>query len=450
MSTDTIFALASGRGKAGVAVVRLSGPGAVASAAALTAKKLPKARQAGLRELRNPTNNSLIDQSLILIFQAPDSFTGEDVVEFHLHGGPAVLNMLYEALLAMDGLRIAEPGEFSRRAFEQGKLDLTEAEGIGDLVNAETAAQHAQALRQMRGELGQIYEAWRQELIGALAHLEADIDFPDEDLPGGVAAAVAPRIADIKGAIDTHLADGHRGEKIRDGLDVVILGAPNVGKSSLLNWLARRDAAIVSDIAGTTRDIVEVPMDLAGYPVTIADTAGLRDAGDVIEREGVRRAAARAETADLRIFMTTAADPELPADYADLLKPGDYHLVNKIDLDRSITDIQRETSDPRQNRLSLSVTAGKGLEEFLSQLEADVVAQLDVSGAPALTQLRHRQALEDCTAALARFQIAADTLDPELAAEDIRLAVRSLGRITGRVDVEDILDIVFGDFCIGK
>ncbi len=450
MRSDTIFALASGRGKAGVAVVRLSGPGAVASVSALTAQNLPKPRRAGLRELRNPSDKSLIDQALILIFQAPDSFTGEDVVEFHLHGGPAVLTALYEALLAMEGLRIAEPGEFSRRAFEQGKLDLTEAEGIGDLVNAETAAQHAQALRQMRGELGRIYETWRQELIGALAHLEADIDFPDEDLPGGVAAAVAPRIADLRHAIETHLADGHRGEKIRAGLDVVILGAPNVGKSSLLNWLARREAAIVSDIAGTTRDIVEVPMDLAGYPVTIADTAGLREAGDVIEREGVRRAAARAEIADLRIFMTTAADPEIPSDYADLMKPGDYHLINKIDLDPSITDIQRETSDPNNNRLRLSVTAGEGLEEFLAQLEADVVALLDVSGAPALTQLRHRQALEDCVAALARFQAAADTLDPELAAEDIRLAVRSLGRITGRVDVEDILDIVFGDFCIGK
>ncbi|MCF8466821.1 MAG: tRNA uridine-5-carboxymethylaminomethyl(34) synthesis GTPase MnmE [Sneathiella sp.] len=439
---ETIFALASGRGRAGVAVVRLSGPGARTSLEKLTGKSAPNPRVATLRSLYRSIDKSIIDQSLVLFFPAPHSFTGEDVAELHLHGGPAVLTALFEELSGIEGLRPALPGEFTRRAFEHGKMDLTEAEGLGDLINAETEAQARQALRQMQGELGRLYEAWRTELITALAHLEADIDFPDEDLPGGVAAAIAPKVSILKAAIQNHLADGHRGEKIREGLDVVILGRPNVGKSSLLNALARRDAAIVSEQEGTTRDIIEVPMDLAGFPVTIADTAGLRDSGDVIEREGVRRARARAERADIRLVMTTADAPDLPKEFADLLRPGDYHLVNKIDMPGV-----NLSESPVQNRLWLSVKTGEGLDEFLKRLEQDVTARLDLSGAPALTRVRHRQSLEECAAALVRFEAAPE---PELAAEDIRLAVRALGRITGRVDVEDILDVIFGDFCIGK
>jgi tRNA modification GTPase len=438
MSSETIFALASGRGRAGVAVVRLSGSGAMASLTALTRKTLPESHHAAVRDIITIDKKTIIDQSLVINFAKPNSFTGEDVVELHLHGGTAVLAAVFDQLARLPGLRPAEPGEFTRRAFENGKLDLTEAEGLGDLVNAETEAQRQQALRQMRGALGALYDGWRTELIGSLAHLEADIDFPDEDLPGGVAEAISPRIRELKVQIETHLADGHRGEKIRDGLDVVIIGAPNVGKSSLLNILARRDAAIVSEQAGTTRDIVEVHLDLAGYPVTIADTAGLREAGDVIEQEGVRRARARAETADIRILMTTAEDPAIPVEFADLRRAQDFHVINKVDLGRG---------DSLPDSLSLSVRTGEGLDDFLAMLEVEVVRRLDVSGAPALTQLRHRLALEDCVAALDRFLIAGEA---ELAAEDVRLAVRDLGRITGRVDVEDILDVIFGDFCIGK
>jgi tRNA modification GTPase len=439
MSSDTIFALASGRGRSGVAVVRLSGPGAMASLAALTHKKLPESHRAVVREIRTADKEIVIDQSLAIVFTAPNSFTGEDVVELHLHGGPAVLRLLFDQLAAFEGLRPADPGEYTRRAFENGKLDLTEAEGLGDLVNAETEAQRQQALRQMQGALGALYDGWRSELIGSLAHLEADIDFPDEDLPGGVAEAIAPRITELTTQMQAHLADGHRGEKIRDGLDVVIIGAPNVGKSSLLNILARRDAAIVSEQAGTTRDIVEVQLDLACYPVTIADTAGLRDAGDVIEREGVRRARARAELADIRILMTTADNPVIPREFADLRRPQDFHVINKIDL--------TEDGEALPGSLALSVKTEAGLDALLSALQDEVVSRLDVSGAPALTQLRHRLALEECVAALERFLLAGEA---ELAAEDVRLAVRALGRITGRVDVEDILDVVFGDFCIGK
>lgn len=442
MSLDTIFALASGRGRAGVSVIRLSGPLSFSIIASLTDKPLPKIRQASVRDVFSLDKGFLIDQALIILFEGPASFTGEDVAEIHLHGGPALTTALFDQISKIPGTSPAIPGEYTRRAFEHGKLDLTEAEGLGDLVNAETHAQHQQALRQMRGELGKIYDEWRVELINSLAHLEADIDFPDEDLPDGVAGAIRPKIKLLRDAIEKHLADGHRGEKIRDGLDVVILGAPNVGKSSLLNKLARRDAAIVSEHAGTTRDIVEVHMDLAGFPVTIADTAGIRDADDDVEKEGVRRARARAGAADILIFMTEPGDPELcDTEFGDLVSGSYYHLINKMDLSDG-------SSEPlSEHQFKLSVKTEEGLDPFLKQLERDVISMLDTSGAPSLTRLRHRQALEECLSSLCRFDLAPD---PELAAEDVRLAARALGRITGRVDVEDILDVVFGDFCIGK
>jgi tRNA modification GTPase len=440
---DTVFATASGRGRAGVSVVRISGPDAFNALDLMTNKARPANRMASVRDIFAADKSFLIDEALVITFQGPGSFTGEDVLEIHLHGGPAIVSSLMDELSKLEGFRAADPGEFTRRAFEHGRLDLTEAEGIGDLVNAETHAQHQQALRQMRGALGAIYTAWRDELISSLAHLEADIDFPDEDLPDGVAKAIAPRIATLRLEMEQHLADGHRGEKIREGLDVVILGAPNIGKSSLLNKLARKEAAIVSDQAGTTRDIVEVHLDLAGYPVTIADTAGIREATDQIEQEGVRRARARAEAADIRIFMTDAKDGlDAVVEFPDLLDDASYRLYNKADL---AADNSVGSDDPR--KFVLSVKTEQGLDRFLGQLEKDVISLLDVSGAPSLTRVRHRHALEECVEALNRFDRAGD---PELAAEDVRLAVRALGRITGRVDVEDILDVVFGDFCIGK
>lgn len=442
MPSDTIFALASGRGRAGVAVIRLSGPSAFETVGTLTDKPLPKPRFAAVRDIYSADKSFLIDKALILLFEGPASFTGEDVVEIHLHGGPALITALFDQLSTFENLRPADPGEYTRRAFEHGKLDLTEAEGLGDLVNAETHAQHQQALRQMRGELGEIYQTWRQELLNSLAHLEADIDFPDEDLPEGVAGAIRPKIKSLADDITQHLADGHRGEIIREGLDVVILGAPNVGKSSLLNKLARREAAIVSEQAGTTRDIVEVQMDLAGYPVTLADTAGIREAEDMVEREGVRRARARAEEADIRIFMTEPSEgPLSESGFSDLVQESSFHLINKVDQ----TEHTPEISGDRD--FAISVKTDQGLDVFLKKLEEDVVSLLDGSGAPSLTRVQHRLALEECLDCLQRFDLAPD---PELGAEDVRLAARSLGRITGRVDVEDVLDIVFGDFCIGK
>ncbi|MAN79235.1 MAG: tRNA uridine-5-carboxymethylaminomethyl(34) synthesis GTPase MnmE, partial [Magnetovibrio sp.] len=302
MSGHTIFALASGGARAGVAVIRLSGPGAAAALTALApGKPLADPRRAVLRALRDPATGEVLDQALVLFFPGPGSFTGEDVAEFHLHGGPAVVEGVLAALGQVAGLRPAEAGEFTRRAFLNGKLDLTQAEAIADLVAAETSEQRRQALDQAAGALGQIYEGWRARLIAAIAHVEAGIDFADEDLPEDIDRAARDALAALAGEIAAHLDDGRRGERLRAGVHLALLGRPNAGKSTLLNLLAGRDAAIVSETAGTTRDVIEVHLDLGGVPVIVADTAGLRDSADAVEREGVRRAAARADWADLKL-----------------------------------------------------------------------------------------------------------------------------------------------------
>ncbi len=439
MYADTIFALASAPGRAGVQVIRISGPDAGRTLQALTGRPLPAPRMAALAGLIDPATGDLFDRALVLYFAAPASFTGEDVVELHLHGGRAVLSAATQALTGL-GLRVAEPGEFSRRAFEHGKLDLTEAEAIADLVDAETAAQRRQALRQMEGALGQLYDGWRHRLTRALAHLEADIDFPEEDLPGGLSDAVRPVVEGLVAELSTHLADQGRGERLRDGISIAILGAPNAGKSSLLNAIARRDVAIVSNQAGTTRDVIEVQLDLGGYPVLLADTAGLRDAADQVESEGIRRALDRAAKADLKLLVFDGA--EMPDAATLALVDDDAMLVmNKADLTGA--------APPLLGRpvLPISARTGEGVPALLSALEQAVAARYAPSGAPALTRARHRTALEECRENLRR---ALSAPLPELAAEDVRLAVRALGRITGRVDVEDLLDVIFRDFCIGK
>lgn len=438
MLSDTIFALASAAGRAGVQVIRISGSQAGPVLQAL-AGRLPLPRQARLASLADPATGEIFDKALLLWFPGPASFTGEDVAELHLHGGRAVLQAATTALAGL-GLRVAEPGEFSRRAFENGKLDLTEAEAIADLVDAETAAQRRQALRQMEGALGQLYDGWRHRLTRALAHLEADIDFPEEDLPGGLSDAVRPVVLKLVDELHHHLADQGRGERLRDGISIAILGAPNAGKSSLMNAIARRDVAIVSNQAGTTRDVIEVQLDLGGYPVLLADTAGLREAADQVESEGIRRAMDRAGKADLKLLVFDGlSDP----DAATLaLADGDALLVmNKAD--------QPGTRPPLSGPSMLQVSArtGDGIPALLAALQAEVARRYAPSGAPALTRARHRSALEDC---LSHLQRALQAPLPELAAEDVRLAARALGRITGRVDVEELLDVIFRDFCIGK
>ena len=444
-SRDTIFALSSAPGRAAIAVLRVSGPAAGEALRRLRrGAALPEARLAAYARLYDPESGAALDDGIVLWFPAPASETGEDVAELQIHGGRATVASVLEALGKVPELRPARAGEFTRRAFENGKLDLTAVEGLADLVDAETEAQRRQALRQLRGELGKLYEGWRAELLRLLAHGEAEIDFPDESAEAEVARGRAARIGRLSAAISAHLADARRGERLRDGLSLVILGAPNVGKSSLMNALARRDVAIVSARAGTTRDVIEVHLDLGGYPVAIADTAGLRASEDEIEREGVRRAEARAAQADLRLVLLDATSwPEVPDEVRAMIGGESVLVLNKIDKQRPAGPLALDGLPLHP----ISALTGEGIDALVAALARLAGERLALAEAPALTRLRHRQALEETRAALARSLAASS---PELAVEDLRLAMRELGRITGRVDVEDLLDVIFRDFCIGK
>ncbi len=486
---DTIFALSSAPGRAGVAVVRVSGPEAGAALEALAGPRPPE-RRATLARLRDPRSGAAIDRGLVLWLPGPRSFTGEDMAELHLHGGRAVIAAALEALAARPGLRPAEAGEFTRRAFDNGKLDLSEVEGLADLIAAETEAQRRQALRQMEGALSRRTEDWSAGLVAALAHAEAAIDFPDEELPQDLQDRLSHNISWLQQEIAQYLDDRHRGEHLRDGLYVAIIGPPNVGKSTLLNALARRPVAIVSEVAGTTRDVIEVHLDLGGYPVALAETAGLRAAepeagaargaeGGVVggavgqaavEAEGIRRARARAAAADLKLAVFDLRDaPVLDPTTLALVDADTLVVLNKCDLVSSPERIEVGGVPG----LPISAKTGAGMAALLARLETEVEARLGGGGASAaVTRVRHRRALEDCAAALERAAaarapelaapelaapelvaselVAPELVAPELVAEDLRLALRALGRITGRVDVEDVLDVIFRDFCIGK
>jgi tRNA modification GTPase len=450
MKRDTIVALATGAGRAGVAIVRISGPHARDVLSAITAREIPSPRLTARRTFFAPNTLVLIDDGLAVFFEAPASFTGEDVVELHVHGGAAVIAAIIDACLVQTGVRIAEPGEFTRRAFENGKLDLAEAEGLADLVDAETEGQRRQALRQVRGALSAVYEGWRARLIEAAALIEAEIDFPDEDLPGALAQRAGPILGALAADMARHLDDGHRGERVRDGFRIAIIGPPNAGKSSLLNALAQREAAIVSDIPGTTRDVVEVRLVLAGYPVWIADTAGLREAADAIEAEGVRRALARAEEADLRIGVVEVTDVGGTERLLATMRSGDVMVSSKIDLVHEFDG--GLIANPKEIEISwkmVSTVSGWGLSELQSFLAQRVADALSGDEAPVLTRARHRRLVEEALAGLRRAVPALDA-GPELAAEDVRAAAHAIGRLTGRIDVEDLLGEIFSSFCIGK
>ncbi|XP_044217071.1 tRNA modification GTPase GTPBP3, mitochondrial isoform X1 [Thunnus albacares] len=478
VDAETIFALSSGHGRCGVAVVRVSGPASVTALrcmAGLT-RSLPSPRTALLRSITDPRSKEVLDRGLVLWFPAPHSFTGEDSVEFHIHGGPAVITAVLQALGSVPGMRPAEAGEFTRRAFQAGKLGLTEVEGLGDLIHAETEAQRRQALRQMSGELGRLYQDWTHKLKRCLAHVEAFIDFSEDELiEDGILNQVDGSLYDLQTEMERHLKDERRGERLRSGVQVVIAGATNAGKSSLLNTLCQRPAAIVSPIAGTTRDVVETALDIGGFPVLLSDTAGLRDSPDMVEREGVRRARERVEQADLTLVVVDCA--HLPPDAQQASAFLEEHLrsvlpsqeqcqtafpvdrcllvLNKTDL---LPEEQRKTLDRELRQISglppvclVSCHTNDGLHDFLTVLHSSVKTLCGdpLSGAPTLTQARHRAHLQQCVAALAQYQRYRDT-DLALAAEGVRLALTSLGRITGRVGAEEILDIIFKDFCIGK
>ncbi len=510
----TIFALSSGRPPVAIAVIRISGPRAGAALTALGVK-IPDPRKAGLARIRDPRSGEIIDEALVLWFPAPHSETGEDVAELQAHGGRAVIAAIFDALARIEGLRMAEPGEFTRRGFENGKLDLTAVEGLADLVGAETEGQRRQAFRQMKGLLGNRAETWRQRLIQALALVEARIDFSDEaDVPEELVAPALKIARELKGEIAEALADGRRGERLREGLVVAIAGPPNAGKSTLLNRLARRDVAIVSPHAGTTRDIIEVHLDLGGLPVTLLDTAGIRETADPVELEGVRRARERAASADLVLWVVDASgdqavDLELPRAGAGTAQDRPvgalvpvWRVRNKIDLiDQSViksgpeiissqerggpaeankplinmvnakltgkseqglqfneplTDVVNERlpgpgqgpRDTYEYQFSLSADSGQGFDALLAALECHAGQFLAGAEQSLVTRARHRDALEATLAALGRAESLAGSED--LLAEELRAAAYNLGRLTGRVDVEDVLDVIFRDFCIGK
>jgi tRNA modification GTPase len=419
-------------------VVRLSGAG-TENVVRRLAGSLPAPRTASLRRLRHPESGETLDRALALWFPGPRSYTGEDCAELHLHGGPSVVAGVAEALVAA-GARPAEAGEFTRRSFIHGKMDLTAAEGVADLIAAETAAQRRQALRQAEGGLAALYDGWTARLTRLLARQEAFIEFETEDLPPDLDAAVGRDAAALRAEMEAHLADGGRGERLREGLVVAILGAPNAGKSSLLNALVGRDAAIVSARAGTTRDVVEARLDLGGVPVNLADTAGLREASDEIEAEGVRRALLRAETADVRLLVF-AADQPPDADTLALVAPGALVVASKADLVSAPARIGGAAPVP------VSVRTGEGMAALRDKLVAVAADLACPANAIPLTRSRHRAALLEAVARLAELDGAGL---PELRAECLRAAAAALGRVTGRVGIEAVLDAVFREFCIGK
>ena len=458
---STIFALSSGRPPAAIAVVRISGSRAGLALERLTGR-VPQPRQATLVRVREPTSGEVIDEALALWFPAPASETGEDVAELQLHGGQAVIAGVLNGLSAIEGCRMAEPGEFTRRAFENGKLDLTAVEGLADLIAAETAAQRRQAFRQLKGLIGDRAETWRQALIDALALVEAGIDFSDEaDVPADLIAPATQIARRLRDDIAAALADGRRGERLREGLVVAIAGPPNAGKSTLFNRLARREAAIVSPFAGTTRDVLEAHLELDGYPVTILDTAGIRDSAEPVEQEGVRRALARSAEADLILWVTDVSANGAEAMGLSALKTHAprWLVQNKIDLlpgdisnRSSVALSQPVTINEYQFTLSISAQGGQGLDGLYGALTEFAKANFAAGEAALVTRARHRELLAETVAALDQVLLegASECPREELAAEELRRAATSLGRLTGRVDVEDVLDKIFRDFCIGK
>ena len=450
---STIFALSSGRPPAAIAVMRISGPAAGRALETLIGRR-PEPRKAALARVRNPANGELIDEALALWFPAPHSETGEDVAELQLHGGQAVIVAVLDALGAIEGCRPAEAGEFTRRAFENGRLDLTAVEGLADLIAAETPAQRRLAFRQFKGLIGNRAEAWRRRLIEALALVEARIDFADEaDVPEDLIGPALRGAQQLRDEIAQALAQAGRGERLRDGLVVAISGPPNAGKSTLLNRLARREAAIVSPYAGTTRDVIEVHLNLSGYPVTLLDTAGMRESSDPVEQEGVRRARERAAMADLVLWVIESsanggAASGRPEGFGDTPV---WRIENKSDqaTKRSCKG-PTKTNDEFKFTLSISALTGAAVDALEAALAAFAGDYFAATEAAIVTRARHRHTLAETVAALDRALSRGDSGQEELVAEDLRAATTTLGRLTGRVDVEDILDVIFRDFCIGK
>ena len=437
---DTILALATGSLHAATALIRISGNGASRTANIL-GFKVPKQRLASVAILKDGERK--LDEALVIFFKGPRSYTGEDVMELHVHGGRAVIEAVINTLQKQGGFRIAEPGEFTKRAVLNGKMDLTKAEGINDLIQAETEAQRVQSFAQVDGALSEIAFGWREKAIKIAAHVEAYIDFPDEEIPESTLTSLGDEMSVLIRDIEKSLNDGRRGEILREGFRVAVIGPPNAGKSTLVNWLSKRPVSIISEQPGTTRDVLEASLDLGGYPVIIADTAGLRASTDPIENEGIKRAQEWAKTANSRLILL---EPSTEAGFLERLKPNpecDLVVLNKIDL------LPRDFK--KEETLAISLKDEIGLDKLLNGLKKIVSKSMVGQEPPVITRTRHREALQSCLNSIKSAKTALlSGEEPEIVAEELRAATKSLGRVVGAVDVEDLLDVVFGDFCIGK
>ena len=442
----TIYALSSGPGVSGVAIIRISGSEASKAIKSLTGKEIPAPRIATLRKINNINTSELIDESIILWFPGPESYTGEDMAEIHVHGGKAVILAVQNELAKLKNCRLAEPGEFTKLAFQNGKINLLKAESIADLISAETEIQRLQALKMMRGESSRKFNEMREKLLKILSFVEAKIDFPEEDLPDENLKKIKKDSLDVLNDINKILNDQKVGEIIREGFKIAIVGPTNAGKSSLLNNLSNREVAIVSEIAGTTRDVVEAHLNIDGYPVIISDTAGIRDSKDEIEKKGIKLSLKKAENADLKLVVVDAKNVDLSGFLNDLLKNDAILVVNK-------SDLIKEKLDPKILKLDhvlISLKDNLNIDELISKIKNNLKDKFITEEDILITRERHRQHLKQCVDHLKNFSDKNDKKDFDKAAEDLRLATRHLGMIVGKVDVEEILGSIFNDFCIGK
>ena len=442
----TIYALSSGPGISGIAVIRVSGPETKIVIQKMTKEGIPDPRVASLRKLNKINTNELIDEGIIIWFPGPDSYTGEDMAEFHVHGSRAVIEAMHNAISKVKNCRIAEPGEFTRVAFQNGKINLLKAESIADLISSETEIQRQQAIKIMSGKSSEKFNSWREKLLKNLSNVEAKIDFPDENLPHDILKNIKNSTKRIKEEIEKLLNDQNVGERIREGFKIAIVGPTNVGKSSLLNYLSKRDVAIVSEVAGTTRDVIETHLSIDGYPVVISDTAGIRDSKDEIEKKGIKLAIKRAEDADLNLVIIEPKSTDFTGFLTDLVTEKSIFILNKTDL--GFKNINSKLK--KLNPIPISLKNEKNIEGLISAIKKKLENKFITSDDILITRERHRQHLEQCIYHLKKFEEKNEIEDFDKAAEDLRLATRHLGKIVGKVDVEEILGSIFNDFCIGK
>jgi len=442
----TIFALSSGPGISGIAVIRISGDNTAHVIKQITGENLPAPRVATLRHFNKINSNELIDEGVLIWFPAPNSYTGEDLAEFHVHGSRAVVKAMHSAISKIKNCRLAEPGEFTKRAFQNGRINLLKAESIADLISAETEIQRKQAIKIMSGKSSDQFNSWREKLLKALSHIEAKIDFPDEDLPKNIINEIQKTSNNVLKEIKKTLNDQKVGERIREGFKIAILGPPNSGKSSLLNYLSKRDVAIVSEIAGTTRDVIETHLNLDGYPVIVSDTAGIRSSKNEIEKKGIKIALKRAEDADLKLVIVSAKNVDFSGVLKKLLTKNAILVVNKSDLVKGKSNSKLK----KYEHVLISIKKDLNLNKLITKIKSKLKNKFTTTEDILITRERHRQNLINCVQHLEKFQKKKSAQDFDKAAEDLRLATRHLGMIVGKVDVEELLGSIFNDFCIGK